>query len=158
MIHTAVTPVKQEPIKKTDDVAIVIVRLTVPTLVSAKLCARFKRHLEPWRMLETLCLSDSGSCVCTFGHSDVSKSLRSAWTVAHQAPLSLGFSRQECWSGLPYPPPGDLPDSASLALAGGFFTAEPPGKPRSHSNVSRILPFITWSDLIRADHLIVSGY
>ena len=32
------------------------------------------------------------------------------WTVAHQAPLSIGFSRQEYWSGLPYPPPGDLPD------------------------------------------------
>ena len=32
------------------------------------------------------------------------------WTVAHQAPLSMGFSRQECWSGLPCPPPGDLPD------------------------------------------------
>ena len=30
--------------------------------------------------------------------------------VAHQAPLSMGFSRQECWSGLPFPPPGDLPD------------------------------------------------
>ena len=33
-----------------------------------------------------------------------------AWTVAHQAPLSMGFSRQEYWSGLPCPPPGDLPD------------------------------------------------
>ena len=33
-----------------------------------------------------------------------------AWTVAHQAPLSVGFSRQEYWSGLPFPPPGDLPD------------------------------------------------
>ena len=51
------------------------------------------------------------------------------WTVAHQAPLSMGFSRQEHWSGLPFPPPGDLPDPgiepASLAapvLAGGFFT------------------------------------
>ena len=48
------------------------------------------------------------------------------WTVARQAPLSLGFSRQEHWSGLPCPPPGDLPDhgteSRSLALAGGFFT------------------------------------
>ena len=51
------------------------------------------------------------------------------WTVAHQAPLSLGFSRQEYWSGLPCPPPGDLPDpgieSASFlapALASGFFT------------------------------------
>ena len=56
------------------------------------------------------------------------------WTVAHQAPLSMGFSRQEYWSGLPCPPPGDLPDlgidptsSVSPALAGGFFTTEPPG-------------------------------
>ena len=50
------------------------------------------------------------------------------WTVAHQAPLSMGFSKQEHWSGLPFPPPGDLPDagikSASPALA-GLFTAEP---------------------------------
>ena len=51
------------------------------------------------------------------------------WTVTHQAPLSMGFSRQEYWSRLPYPPPGDLPnpgiESTSLmspALAGGFFT------------------------------------
>ena len=51
------------------------------------------------------------------------------WTIAHQAPLSMGFSRQEYWSGLPYPSPGDLPDPGiepqSLgfpALAGGFFT------------------------------------
>ena len=51
------------------------------------------------------------------------------WTVAHQAPLSTGFSRQEYWSGLPFPPAGDLPNSgikpvslASLALAGRFFT------------------------------------
>ena len=51
------------------------------------------------------------------------------WTVAHQAPLSMGFSRQEYWSGLPCPPPGDLPDPgiepSSLmppALTGGFFT------------------------------------
>ena len=58
------------------------------------------------------------------------------WTVAHQAPLSMGFSRQEYWSWLPCPPAGDLPDPetepASLvspALAGGFFTTEPPGKP-----------------------------
>ena len=57
------------------------------------------------------------------------------WTITHQAPLSTGFSRQEYWSGLPFPPPGDLPDPgikpespASPALAGGFFTSEPPGK------------------------------
>ena len=50
----------------------------------------------------------------------------SPWTVAHQAPLSMGFSRQEYWSALPGPPPGDLPDPGiepvSPALAGGFFT------------------------------------
>ena len=51
------------------------------------------------------------------------------WTVACQAPLSMGFSRQEYWSGLPRPPPGDLPKPGfkaeslmSPALAGGFFT------------------------------------
>ena len=52
------------------------------------------------------------------------------WTIAHQAPLSMGFSRQEYWSGLPCSPPGDLPNPgikpASSALAGGFFTTEPP--------------------------------
>ena len=57
------------------------------------------------------------------------------WTVAHQAPLSVGFRRQEYWSWLPLPPPGHLPDRgiepASPALAGGFFTSEPPGKPRA---------------------------
>ena len=36
--------------------------------------------------------------------------LETLWTVAHQAPLSMGFSRQDCWSGLPCPSPGDLPD------------------------------------------------
>ena len=58
------------------------------------------------------------------------------WTVAHHAPLSMGFSRPEYWSGLPLLPPGDLPDPGikptslmSSALAGGFFTTEPPGKP-----------------------------
>ena len=57
------------------------------------------------------------------------KLLQSCPTIAHEAPVSMGFSRQEYWSGLPYPPPGDLPnpgiEPASLmspALAGGFFT------------------------------------
>ena len=46
------------------------------------------------------------------------------WTVPFQAPLSMGFSRQEYWSGLPCPPPGDLPDPGieHISLAGGFFT------------------------------------
>ena len=55
------------------------------------------------------------------------------WTAAHQAPLSMGFSSQEYWSGLPFPTPGNVPDTGtepislvSPALAGRFFTTEPP--------------------------------
>ena len=58
------------------------------------------------------------------------------WAVAHQAPLSMEFSRQEHWSRWPFPTPGDLsnpwikPTSLAFpALAGGFFTTVPPGKP-----------------------------
>ena len=58
------------------------------------------------------------------------------WIIAHQALLSMRFSRQEYWSGLPFPSPGDLPDPrikptspVSPALESGFFTTEPPGKP-----------------------------
>ena len=54
-------------------------------------------------------------------------------TVAHQAPLSLGFSRQECWSGLPFLSPGDLPNPGvkprSPALQAESLLSEPPGKP-----------------------------
>ena len=55
------------------------------------------------------------------------------WAVAHQAPLSMRFARQYYGIGLSFPLPGDLPDpgieSMSPALAGGFFTTEPTGKP-----------------------------
>ena len=55
------------------------------------------------------------------------------WTVAHQAPLSMGFHSQEYWSGLPFPSPGDLSDpkirAGSPAWAGRFFTMEAPRKP-----------------------------
>ena len=54
------------------------------------------------------------------------------WTVAHQALLSMGFPRQEYWSGLPFPPPGDLPDPGieprSPALWAESLASEPPGK------------------------------
>ena len=60
------------------------------------------------------------------------------WTVAHQAPLSMKFSRQEYWSGLPFPSLGDLPNPGveptslvSPALVGRFFTTVPCGKPSS---------------------------
>ena len=55
------------------------------------------------------------------------------WTVAYQAPLSMGFSRQEYWSGLPFPFPGGLPDPGieprSPALEADILTSEPSGKP-----------------------------
>ena len=54
------------------------------------------------------------------------------WTVAYQTPLSMGFSRQECWTGLPFPSPGDLPDPGieprSPALQADALLSEPPGK------------------------------
>ena len=69
-------------------------------------------------------------CVCFYSLSHVQLN---PMTAALQAPLSMGFSRQEYWSGLPFPPPGDFPDPgikptspAPTALAGGCFTTAPP--------------------------------
>ena len=67
-------------------------------------------------------------CVLSrFGHVQLFATL---WTVARQAPLSMGLSRQEYWSGLPRPPPGDLPSPGiepaspeALALADGFLSS-----------------------------------
>ena len=64
-------------------------------------------------------------CVCMLSQL---KLFVTPWTITHQAPLSMEISRQEYWSGLPCPPPGDLPDpmieptSLTSTLAGGFFT------------------------------------
>ena len=55
------------------------------------------------------------------------------WPVAYQVPLSIGFSRQGYWSGLPFPSPGDLPDpgieAGSPTLQADALLSEPPGKP-----------------------------
>ena len=75
-------------------------------------------------------------CVHVCVHTQV-QLFATPWTVAHQAPLSMVFSRQEHWSRLPFPTPGDLPDpgmdqtciSWVPALAGRFFTSWPSGKP-----------------------------
>ena len=85
------------------------------------------------------------------------------WTMAFQAPLSMGFSRQEYWSGLPLPPPGDIPNSgieptspASPALAGGFFTTAPPWKPSKsveHARCNRKRKNLERACLIRSHEL-----
>ena len=66
---------------------------------------------------------------CVLSHFSPVRLFVTLWTVPHQAPLSMGFSRQEYWSGLPGPPPGGLPDpgikitSAFIScIAGRFFT------------------------------------
>ena len=77
----------------------------------------------------------------------MSDSFATPWTIARQASLSMGFSRQEYWSGLPFPPLGDLSDPGieleSSALAGGFFTTEPLGKP--------ICPYTTYINAPKGD-------
>ena len=70
--------------------------------------------------------------VCVYSVAQSHPTLVTPWTVAHYAPLSMGFSREEYWSGLPFPSPGTLPDPGmepvSPALADKFCTTEPPVK------------------------------
>ena len=87
------------------------------------------------------------------------------WTVTHQVPLSVRFSRQEYWSGLPCHPPGDRPDqvieSTSLrspALAGGFFTTRPLGKPKTRIIYSQIKSwFLFFVMLPSLGHFLLSS-
>ena len=79
-----------------------------------------KKFVYPRKYSVYVCMLSCFSCV---------RLCATPWTVAHQAPLSMGFSWQEYWSGLPCPPPGHLPDPGikpvsvmSPAFAGGFFT------------------------------------
>ena len=75
-------------------------------------------------------------CECVLSHFSDVQLILTVWTVVCQAPLSMGFSRKEYWSGLPCPPSGDLSNPRikptalmSPALAGGFFPTRPSGKP-----------------------------
>ena len=95
---------------------------------------RLNNNKELNKELHKVCV-----CVCArvrthaHSHSVVSDSA-TLWTIACQAPLSMGFSRQEYWSGLPFPPPGDLSDPGIEPMFPELqdsFTTEPPGKPRA---------------------------
>ena len=87
------------------------------------------------------------------------------WTVNFQAPLSMRFSWQEYWGGLPCPPAGDLPNPGiepislrSPELTGGFFTTSSPGKPDIHTSCQEKVPSSllihsgTWSLLLEQKH------
>ena len=105
-----------------------------------------RQPVQPSTFLSPLC-DIPGSCqstrlkeahMCVLRSRSATSNSAILWTVARQSPLPMGFSRQGNWSGLPYPPPGDLlgpgiehESLLSSALAGGFFTTEPAGKPTS---------------------------
>ena len=84
----------------------------------------------------TIVSAHSLSCVQIFA---------ALWTIAHQAPLSMGFSRQEYWNRVSFPTPGDLPNSGiepsslvSPTLAGRLFILAPPGKPHTSKKVIKL--------------------
>ena len=94
-------------------------------------------------------------CVCVCACAKLLQpcsSLQTPWTIAHQAPLSMGFSRQEHWSGLPCPPPGDLPnpgiEPTSLRLLHGrqiLYCLNHQGSPSLHTNIKLFLyPLYCW--------------
>ena len=76
------------------------------------------------------------------------KLFATSWTIALQTPLSMGFSRQEHWSGLPFLPPGDLPNpgikSRSPELQADSLPSEPPGKPRLEHSPPQRFTFCPW--------------
>ena len=91
-------------------------------------------------------LRSGAVCMCAQSHSCVWL-FATPWTVTHQAHLSMGFSGQEYLSGLPCPPPGNLPkpeikpmSSASLILQADFLPTEPPGKPYAILIFELLLP------------------
>ena len=94
---------------------------TLPYMQRLRFLAWFQVHHRP---SVTTCMSQSLSCVRLFA---------APWTVARQALLSTCFSRQEHWSGLPFPSPGDPPNPGteprSPALQADSLLSEPPGKP-----------------------------
>ena len=81
-----------------------------------------QKHLLQFKIaiLIPFCLLCALFCMCVLSRFSHVQLFMTPWTVAHQAPLSMVFSRQEYWSGLPFPPPGDLQADS--------LPSEPPGK------------------------------
>ena len=113
-------------------------------LPSVRIQPRYHRPRKPPRDLQVgqSALTDLCFCVHSFLYSFMKVKVKSCltlatpWTVAHQAPLSKGFPRQEYWSGLPFPSPGDLPDPEieprSPALQTEALPSESAGRPLIH--------------------------
>ena len=104
------------------------------------------------------------SCACRLNHFSCVWLFATLWIVAHQAPLFMGFSRQEYWSGLPSPSPGDLPNSGirpgSPALQLDSLRAEQPGKPHNEIVIWLLILFsdvnqLHIPEINPRDHIIV---
>ena len=115
-----------------------------------------------WSVPERLChVSSIGMCVCKLSGFCLIWLFVTLWTVAWKAPLSMGSFRQEYWSGLPCPPPGDLPDPRikptslmSPALAGRFFTTCVPWETLS-SYIMHLIFLSPSSNRYRVWHVVV---
>ena len=100
----------------------------VTSIPHKKTCFQEKKKREREKERENCCKQQK-TCLKTFA---------TPWTAASQAPPFMGFSRQEYWSGLPFPSPGDLPDPGiepgSPTLQADALPSKPPGKPRLKTN------------------------
>ena len=109
------------------------------TIKKKSVVVRVGRAQRTWGSENPLCGITRMHHACAQSLSGV-QLLATPWTVACQAPLSMGFPRQEYWSRLPFPPPGDLPHPGikpvSPALAGGFFIPESPRKLQNDAHKS----------------------
>jgi len=76
-------------------------------------------------------------CACVLSHFGRVQLFATPWTVAHQAPLSLGFCRQEYWSGLPCPPPGNLPDLEIKLMSLAPPALQADSLPRGHQGSAK---------------------
>ena len=98
-------------------------------------------------------------CACMLSHAG---HFVTPWTVAHKAPLSMGFSGQEYWSGLPFPSPVELPDagieSTSSALAEGFLTSEHLGSPENRAMLFKHLIVICTVPVVPVGQRIWGAY
>ena len=116
-------------------------------------CRSVHSLLIPFPSLSHFSTSLSAFSLCVCQVTSAVSLFVSLWTVAHQAPQSMGFSRQEYWSGLPFPPPGDLPDPGikpvslvSPALAGGFFTTSTAWETLEHflGHLEKLFIYLWW--------------
>ena len=143
------TSISQKPIRKhLLNQSIPKVKINAVSSEEIRVIGRPKpevQFLKPGSITWNSKCKTSHSWQCMLSHVSHAWLLVTLLSVTRQAPLSIGFSRQEYWSGLPYSPPGDLPHPGteptslmSPALAGGFFTTEPLRSPSDTEPLSRV--------------------